>query len=308
MKSTVAILLVLLLLTGMSSPLYSAGRIKVVTSTLDFADIVNRIGGDRVDVYPIFRGLTDVHFFEPVPSQVIKLKKADMLVVLGLDADIWVKSLIDASRNAKVKFGANGYVDPSDGITPIQVPTGRIDGAMGDVHPYGNPHYWFTPDNLRIAVNNIYKGLARVSPKDEEYFAKNRDAYLVQVDKTFEEIASLMAPFKGTGVIEYHQSWDYFCDFMGLKVVATLEPKPGIPPSAKHLKTVVQLARGMNTRLMLVEPYYPEKPVKYVQHETGIKVLRLPIYLTPKEKDEGILGLLLQDAKKISEALSSNGS
>lgn len=292
------------LVLGAAQPAFSSGKIKVVTSTLDFADIVENIGGDRVDVYPIYRGLTDLHFFEPVPSQVMKLKRTDMLVVVGLDADVWIRSLIDASRNPRIKFGASGYIDPSEGIRPIQVPTGRIDGSMGDVHPYGNPHYWLTPENLEQAVNNIYEGLVRQSPDDEEYFSKNRNIYLEKVHSTFARIAEMMKPYRGAGVVEYHQSWDYFCEFLGLDVVATIEPKPGIPPSAKHLRDVVQSVKAGGAKILLAEPYYPDKPIKYVQRETGIEVLRLPIYLMNKDRTGGVLGLLLKNAGAIAGALS----
>ena len=297
-------LAVAVLILAVSAPVYPSNKIDVVTSTLDFADIVKHIGGDRVKVYPVYRGLTDLHFFEPVPSQVMKLKRADVLVVVGLDADVWVRPLIDASRNPRIKFGARGYIDPSEGITPIQVPTGRIDGSMGDVHPYGNPHYWFTPDNFEKAVNNICEGLVRQSPDDEDYFVKNRDAYLEKARATFSEMEKILDPYRGTGVVEYHQSWDYFCNSLGLKVVATIEPKPGIPPSAKHLRDVVQTVKAEGAKVLLVEPYYPDKPVKYVQRETGVKVLRLPIYLTKEDESLGVLGLMLKNARAIAEALS----
>jgi zinc/manganese transport system substrate-binding protein len=285
-------------------PAEAGDRINVVASSLDMADFVRQVGGDRVDVYAVFRGRTDMHFFEPVPSQVMKLKRADMLVVVGLDADVWMKSLIDASRNSRIRFGAPGYVDPSDGIRPIQVPQGRIDGSLGHVHPYGNPHYWFTPGNVRTAVTNIYEGLSRVSPGDEPLFRANMERYLEQVDRTFAELSEMMAPFKGTGVIEYHRSWDYFCDYFGLEIVATLEPQPGIPPSGRHLSEVVAAAEGGKAKLILVEPYYPEKPVDKVKAETGVREVRIPIYIGSEKGIESFLDLLRNDVKKIVEALS----
>ncbi len=116
---------------------YADGPVRVVTSTPDMADFVKEIGGEYVDVYSLSKGKIDLHFFEPRPSHVMKLKDADLLVVGGMDLDIWIKSLIEASRNPEIMFGRNGYVDPSDGIIPLDVPQGRIDGSMGDVHPYG---------------------------------------------------------------------------------------------------------------------------------------------------------------------------
>ena len=281
-----------------------AKTVNVVASTLDMADVARQIGGDRVSVYAVSTGKYDLHFFDPRPSQVMKLRNADLLIVGGLDLDVWIQGLIDASRNSKIRFGAVGYVDPSDGIRPIQVPKGRIDGAMGDVHPYGNPHYWVTQEHIRIVVKNITEGLIRVSPEDIDYFERGKRAYLQKVAEVFDDLHKKLEPFKGTKVLQYHQSWDYFCMEFGLKIVGSLEPKPGIPPSPSHLQEVVSWARHEGAKLMLIEPYYPERPVEFVARETGVKVLRLPFYAGGKEGIDSFLGNLTYNVNQIVQALS----
>lgn len=267
MRARIEIALVAIsLAVGLTCP--AAEKMNVVASTLDMADIAKQIGGDRVSVYPISTGKYDLHFFDPRPSQVMELKKADLLIVGGLDVDVWVQGLIEASRNPRIKFGAVGYVDPSDGVRPVQVPAGRIDGAMGDVHPYGNPHYWVTRENASVVVENIAKGLKRVSPSDAGYFERNKESYVKKLDEAYAELHRKLEPFRGTKVIQYHQSWDYFCNEFGLQIVGSLEPKPGIPPSASHLKEVVETARREGAKLMLIEPYYPKRPVESVARET----------------------------------------
>ena len=295
---------VIALLLAASLTCAAAEKLNVVASTLDMADIAKQIGGDRVSVYAISTGKYDLHFFDPRPSQVMKLREADMLIVGGLDVDIWIQGLIDASRNNKVRFGAEGYVDPSDGVQPIQIPKGRIDGAMGDVHPYGNPHYWVTRENVHIAVENIAKGLSRVSPNDADSFDRNKEAYLKKVDEVFDELHKKLEPFKGTKIIQYHQSWDYFCSEFGLEIVGSLEPKPGIPPSASHLKQVVEAARREGAKLMLIEPYYPERPMQFVARETGAKVLRLPFYVGGRKGVITFLDNLTYNVTEIVGALS----
>lgn len=282
----------------------AATKLNVVASTLDMADIARQIGGDRVSVYAVSTGKYDLHFFDPRPSQVMKLRKADVLIVGGLDVDIWVQGLIDASRNRRIRFGAVGYIDPSDGIQPIQVPKGRIDGAMGDVHPYGNPHYWVSRENLEQVVENIASGLIRVSPSDAGQFEKNKVAYLERVGEVFDGLHQRLDPFKGTKVIEYHQSWDYFCSEFGLEIVGSLEPKPGIPPSPAHLEELVSWAKHEGARLVLVEPYYPKRPVEFVARETGAKVLRLPFYTGGAEGVDGFLENLTRNVDQIVAALS----
>jgi len=260
-------------------PVPGSAKVFVVGSTLDMADFTRQVGGQRVEVYPISTGKFDLHFFEPLPSQAMKLGRADLLVIGGLDIDVWIQGLIEASRNARIQFGAPGYVDPAVGVRPLDVPVGSIDGSMGDVHPYGNPHFWFTPENVEIAVRNITKGLIRVDPEGAAYYERNRDRYLEQVKATFEELQEKMRPFRKTAVLQYHSSWDYFCLAMGLEICGNLEPKPGIPPTPGHLREIVKQANATNAKLILVEPYYPKRPVRFVEKQTGARVLRLPLYL-----------------------------
>jgi len=284
-KFFVSFFLVLLL----ASPSFSFARVFVVASTQDMADFVCQVGGDRVEVYAVSTGKYDLHFFEPVPSQVMKLRRADMLVVGGLDIDVWIQTLIDASGNPRIQFGASGYVDPSVGVKPLDVPEGRIDGSMGDVHPYGNPHFWFTEENVSIAVTNITKGLIRVDPEGQSEYEKNSDQYQERVRTTFRELKRKLGPYQGTAVIQYHASWDYFCENFGLALIGSLEPKPGIPPTPGHLKEVVRQAKADRARLILVEPYYPKRPVKFVVKNTGVRAVRLPLFLGGKK---GIISYL----------------
>ncbi len=260
-------------------PTLGLAKVFVVASTLDMADFTRQVGGERVEVYPISTGKFDLHFFEPLPSQAMKLGRADVLVVGGLEVDPWIQGLIEASRNTRIVFGAQGYVDPAVGVRPLDVPAGSIDGSMGDVHPYGNPHFWFTEENVEITVRNITDGLVRVDPEGAAAYERNRDQYLAKVKGTFQELRAKMHPFHGTAVLQYHASWDYFCLAMGLEIVGSLEPKPGIPPTPSHLGQVVEQAKARKAKLILVEPYYPKRPVRFVEERAGVEALRLPLYL-----------------------------
>jgi len=273
----------------MMQPSPGLAELFVVTSTLDMADFTRQVGGDRVEVYPVSTGKFDLHFFEPLPSQAMKLGRADVLVVGGLEVDPWIQGLIEASRNARILFGAPGYVDPAVGVRPLEVPQGSIDGSMGDVHPYGNPHFWFTEENVEIVVRNITEGLARVDPEGAATYERNRDQYLARVKATFEDLKEKMRPFHGTAVLQYHESWDYFCEAMGLEIVGSLEPKPGIPPTPGHLKQVVEQAKASKAKFILVEPYYPKRPVRFVEEKVGVRALRLPLYLGGKKGIEDYL-------------------
>lgn len=280
MKKIIETLLSLMFAVSVFAPfVYGDKKLNIVTTTLDASDFVKQVGGEKVSVYSLYNGQYDFHFYEPRPSEVVKLKKADAVVVYGLAHDEWLQPLIEAARNPNISFGGKGYIDMADGATVCKVPAGRIDGRMGHVHPYGACGYLFSHRNVKIAVENIYKGLVKLDPENKDYYEKNKNNYLTKVDETFEKLKDKMAPFKGTKILQFHESWDYFAETFGLKMLAALEPKPGIPPSPAHLAKLVNIVREEKPKFILVEPYYPRKPVKFIVEQTGIKEIRAPQYV-----------------------------
>jgi ABC-type Zn uptake system ZnuABC Zn-binding protein ZnuA len=267
------------------------------------ADIAKAVGGDYVEVEAITNGQVDLHFFEPRPGHIVKLQKADLLVVGGMEIDVWIQSLIEASRNPRIRFGERGYVDPSDGIKPLDVPVGKIDGSLGDVHPYGNPHYWFTLNNARKATENIFEGLSRVDKEHLDYYAERKQDYIKRLEATFARLKTKMKPFAGTKVVQFHKSWDYFCAEFGLEIVGELEPKPGIPPSPAHLKALVERMRQEQVKLMLAEPYYARQPIEFVERQTSVKALRLSLYLGGNKAASTYLENLEYNVDRIAEGL-----
>ncbi len=272
------VLALCLAFTGLA-PGLSDARVNAVATTAELADWTRQVGGDRVSVTAISTGGFDIHFFEPSPSHIMTLRNADLLVIAGMDLDVWVRELIDASRNRDIRFGRRGFVDTSDGLRPIEVPS-SVHAGMGHVHPQGNPHHWFTFENVSVVVNNIYEGLARVSPENADYFKANRDQYLARAGKEFSRLQKMMEPFAGTKILQYHKTWEYFADNFNLEIIAALEPLPGVPPSARHLRELVSEVRGQGVRLLIAEPYYPGRPVEFVRRNLpDVRVLRLPHYM-----------------------------
>ncbi len=256
-----------------------AEPVRVVTSTLDMADFVRQIGGDRVSVHSITRGRYDLHAYQPRPSEVMTLRKADMVVVAGMELDAFMPALLNAARNRSLRFGGEGFVDPSVGVEARDVPTGPITGAMGDVHAHGNPHFWFTPDNVATACHNIAAGLARIDPGHADRYRTACTAYVAEVRRTYADLQDRLRPYKGTRVIQFHPSWDYFCDTFGLVVAGDIEPRPGLPPTPGHLSRLADRVAEEDIRLVLAEPFYPERPLRFLQRRSDAKVLRLPLYL-----------------------------
>ena len=232
-------------------------KLNVVTTTEDLASLAREVGGDRIAVESIAKGYQDPHFVEAKPSFILKLQKADLLIVVGRDLEIgWLPPLIQQSRNAKVQAGAEGYLDASQGVRILEIPTGQITRAMGDVHPQGNPHYLLDPENARVVAKSICDTLSRFRPADRPYFEQRLAAFNARLTDAVKKWTAQMAPYKGTKVVTYHRSFPNFADRFGLDVIGYVEPRPGIPPSPGHTLDLIQEMKRQNVKLILVEPYF----------------------------------------------------
>jgi zinc/manganese transport system substrate-binding protein len=249
-------------------------KVNVVTSTEDLAALAREVGGDKVNVDAIGRGYQDPHFVEAKPSFVLKLHSADLLVLVGRELEIgWLPPLIQQSRNAKVQLGAEGYLDASLTARILEIPTGQITRAMGDVHPLGNPHYWLDPGNGRRIARAIEQKLAQLDPADAAYFTARYADFDRRLSQAEGRWDAMMAPYKGLKIVTYHNSWPNFAERFGLNVVGYVEPRPGIPPSPSHTFDLIQQMKRDNVKVLLVEPYFDLKTPNSVGRETGAKVL-----------------------------------
>ena len=259
-----------------SAPAQAAAKLNVVTSTTDLGALASEVGGDRIQVESIARGYQDPHFVEAKPSFLLKLRKADLLISVGLQLEIgWLPPLITQCGNPKIQVGAAGYLEASQFAEILEIPTTQITRAMGDVHPLGNPHYWLDPENgLRIA-RGIQQKLAQMRPEDAAYFEQRFQSFsqrLGQQEKIWE---AQTQPFRGRKVVTYHRSWPNFTKRFGLDVVGYVEPRPGIPPSPGHTVDLIQMMRRENVKLILVEPYFDLKTPNAIARETGGQVVVL---------------------------------
>src|SRR5436190_3916102 len=196
-------LMVLLISCLGISPFVRAGTIKVVTTTTDLKSITELVGGNKVSVSSIATGYQNPHFVDPKPSYIIGLSNADMFVTVGLDLEIgWSPQLLASSRNTRIQKGAPGYVDASAGIGLLQVPS-SANRAEGDIHIYGNPHYWLDPLNGKVIGRNIANGLERVDPSNKTFYETNLKNFDDQIDTRLKDWQIKIAPFKGTKLIAY---------------------------------------------------------------------------------------------------------
>jgi ABC-type Zn uptake system ZnuABC Zn-binding protein ZnuA len=270
-----AVFPVVLLLAA--TPALAQGRLNVVTATEDLASIAREVGGDRIDVEAIARGYQDPHFVEAKPSFILRLQRADLLVVVGRDLEIgWLPPLIQQSRNSKIQVGANGYLDASLRARILDIPQGQITRAMGDVHPLGNPHYWLDPENGKVIARAIFEKLAQLRPADRALFEQRLNDFNGRVDAAQKRWLATMAPYKGVKVATYHRSFTNFADRFGLDVMGYVEPRPGIPPSPQHTLDLINEMKQQNVKLVLVEPYFDLRTPNSVGRGTGAEVLVMP--------------------------------
>jgi ABC-type Zn uptake system ZnuABC Zn-binding protein ZnuA len=270
-----AVVAVVLLLAA--TPALAQGRLNVVTTTEDLASIAREVGGDRIDVEAIARGYQDPHFVEAKPSFILRLQRADLLVVVGRDLEIgWLPPLIQQSRNSKIQVGANGYLDASLRARILDIPQGQITRAMGDVHPLGNPHYWLDPENGKVIARAIFEKLAQLRPADRAFFEQRLNEFNGRVDAAAKRWLATMAPYKGLKVATYHRSFTNFADRFGLDVMGYVEPRPGIPPSPQHTLDLINEMKQQNVKLVLVEPYFDLRTPNSVGRATSAEVLVMP--------------------------------
>ena len=302
----VAALLALALTLSFSAPSAQAqSKLKIVTTTTDLASLAQAVGGDHVEVNAIARGYQDPHFVEAKPSFLLLLRKADLLIVVGLQLEIgWLPPLITQSGNPRIQTGAGGYLDASRFAQILEVPTEVVTRAMGDVHPFGNPHYWLNPGNGRRIAQGLQQKLASLRPADAAYFQQRLQAFddrLAQAEKNWQ---AMMAPYRGRKVVTYHRSWPNFLNYLGLLAVGEVEPRPGIPPTPSHTIELIGMMKRDNVKIILVEPYFDPKTPNSIARQSGAQVVVLPPsvggekeitdYFTLFDYDLGLLAKALQ--------------
>ena len=266
-----------LILTLCAFPNWAQAKLNVVTTTQDSAAIVQAVGGEHVQVQSLTLGTRDPHFAEATPSMIRRAHQADLLVLIGADLEIgWLAPLLEAARNGRVLPGAPGYLDLSASALLLDKSAGPVSRAQGDVHANGNPHYWLDPRNGLRMAQAISTRLGEIDPVHAGDFRANLEAFEMQLRQRLAHWQAQLAALKGKPVIAYHKSFVYLAHAFGFRIVAEVEPKPGIPPNAAHLQQLVETIRTQKIGVLIMEPYYERRSAEYLARETGIKIVVLP--------------------------------
>jgi zinc/manganese transport system substrate-binding protein len=303
-KTLLAITLALVPLTARAQD-----KLNVIAATEDLASIAREVAGDKATVESLARGYQDPHYVEPKPSFILKLQKADVLIVVGRELELgWLPPLMQQSRNARVQPGGNGYLDASLHADILEIPQGQITRAMGDVHPLGNPHYWLDPENGKRVAKDVADKFSQLRPNDRAYFEQRLADFTTRVDAAEKRWLAAMAPYKGTKVVTYHRSFPNFAQRFGLDIIGYVEPRPGIPPTPQHTLDLINEMKRQNVKLILVEPYFDLKTPKKVAADIGGQVLVMPPSVGGVKEVTDYFKLFDYDINLLIDAIKKTGT
>jgi ABC-type Zn uptake system ZnuABC Zn-binding protein ZnuA len=326
-------------LPGKLSECRARDKLNVVTTTTNLKSITEAVGGEHVNVSSIATGSEDPHFVEAKPSYMVKTRNADLWIRVGLELEIGYEELIIAgSRNPRIRVGSPGHLDASEGIKPLEVPSGRVSRVMGDVHPLGNPHYWLDPYNGRIIAQNICRRLKQLDAEHAAVYDRNLGSFLLKVDSDMfggklveavggeklwamqsdgtldsflkDQTLSLdgwlakLKAFERAKIVTYHRSWPYFAHRFNLDVVGELEPKPGIPPSPGHVLEVINTMKSQKVGVILMETFYSRADAEAVARKTGAKVVIVATAVNGQKEADSYIAMLDNIVTRLSSALS----
>ncbi|MFB3850844.1 MAG: metal ABC transporter substrate-binding protein [Acidobacteriota bacterium] len=278
MKKVLTLFLLLFSITSLCS-------IKAVCTLPFISDIVKTIGKDKVETTTLVKPTEDPHYAEPKPSMILAARKCDILFYNGLDLEIgYLPKVIESSNNPKIQPGKEGNVDLSQFVSPIEIPA-TLDRSMGDIHPLGNPHYNYSPKNIRNVAKGIEYVLSKTDPQNKTFYENNLNEFLKKLSAKEEEWKKLN--LKGKKVVVYHKMLEYLADEFGFEIVGNIEPKPGIPPSAKHLSSLLETMKNTKIDIILTTNVIGEKEAKYLSEKSGSRMAVIPVDVggTPNATD-----------------------
>ena len=290
----------LLVVVG-SVPAHAA--LKVLATTPDWGALTQELGGDKVNVYVATTALQDVHRVEAKPSLVARARSADLVVATGAELEIgWLPVLIQESGNARIQPGAPGYFEAASALHLLEVPA-RVDRAMGDIHPQGNPHVQLDPHNIQAVAHALTARLAQLDPGQAAFYAARARDFDARWDAAMNTWEAKAAPLKGTQVVIMHSDQVYLCHWLGLIQVASIEPKPGVPPTAAYLGALVGKLTSAPPKLILLNAYNDPKAANWLADRIHVPAVTLPFSVggTPEAKD--LFGLFDDTVNKLLAAL-----
>ena len=303
MRRSILTLAALLSATLIAPSAHGAGKLRVVTTIPDLKSLAEAVGGDLVDVDSLTRGTQNFHEAEVRPSMMLKLRRAEVMIENGADLDTWADVAVLGANNPSIIRGGSGRIDVSRGIPLLEVPAARVDRSMGDVHPLGNPHFSLDPGLAPAITQTILEGLARVAPDHRAAFERNRRDFLARLDGEMARWMKTMEPLRGSKVVVFHPDFIYFVNRFGLVQAATVEDRPGIPPSPQHLVRLIRQIRDEKVKVILVEPWNDVKLATRVAEEAGARAIVFASAVGAVKGADNYIAAIDYNVRTLAEAL-----
>jgi len=295
---------------ALAAPALAAGEpLRVVATSTDLQSLVEAVGGDRVAVESLAPPAQDPHAIEVKPGQIARLKRAALLVRVGLDHEPWLAGMLATAGDPRFAPGAPANVDASRGVPLLQTETPRLRADRGvHLHGFGNTHYWLDPENARPITATILEALARERPEERAQFETNRRRFLERLDAGMARWVAALAPYRGTRAVVVHETWPYFAARFGLVIVAAVEPVPGVPPSPATLAALTERMRAAGVPLVLAEPYANASVVREVAERGGARLVTLVPSVAADPAAGDYIGLFDLNVARLVEALAARSS
>jgi zinc/manganese transport system substrate-binding protein len=261
-------------LLALASPAHAA--LRVFACEPEWGALAQALGGNLVDVTVATSALQDPHQIQAKPSLISRMRNADLVVCTGAELEIgWLPVLLQQSGNAKVQPGQPGYFEAAKNVRMLEIPS-SVDRSQGDVHASGNPHIQTDPRNIAAVAAALAQRLAQVDAAHAAEYRQRGADFSQKWQQAIAKWAAQAAPLRGVAVVSQHKAFAYLYDWLGMKEVAVLEPKPGVDPSASHLQEVLATLKATPARMVIYAAYQDSRPSEWMQRNAGIPAVKIP--------------------------------
>ena len=281
----------------------AAAEVRVFACEPEWAALAEEIGGDNVVAFSATHAGQDPHYIRARPSLIAQVRRADVLLCSGAELEVgWLPVLMQRGARRIVQPGESGHIMAADHVEVLGQPE-VVDRSLGDIHPSGNPHVHLDPRNIALVATVLAERLAEIDPANAEAYSSRLASFQARWSEAMEGWERRLAGLRGMRVIVYHQEWVYFLNWSGLERAASLERAPGIPPSASHLRTVLERARGADVKAILKTPFESDNATGWLSERAGIPVVELPYTVGGRHGADNLFSLfdvtlaLLEDAR-----------
>lgn len=291
-----------LLCLFVSNSFQSQADLTALTCEPEWQSLLKELAGDKVSAYSATTGLQDPHKIQARPSLIAKARQADLLVCTGAELEIgWLPLLLRKSANKDIQPYARGYFMATDYALLLEKPE-LLDRSMGDIHASGNPHVHLDPHRLADIAVALSDKLQTLDPDNAAFYQQRLADFSSRWQKAIKHWEAKARSLAGMKVITYHRSWIYFQDWLKLDLVATVEPKPGIPPSSGYLAELIRTSKQQQARVIFHAAYVNAKSANWLGNKTGIPVVNMPYTVGGDEQVKDLFSLFDVSIARLLEA------